>query len=113
MADIWENRDEALRDVDLIGFTVRAQDGEEAGTVESTTYTTAASYLVITTGDRSVIVPAAVVERVDPFNEVVTLACTRGRLEQAPAHEPGRVLDSDLREELGPYWGEPADRPLG
>jgi hypothetical protein len=60
--------------MELTGYTIAAADGD-IGKVDSATYETGASYLIVDTGPwifgRKVMLPAGVVERIDTVEEKI------------------------------------------
>lgn len=110
VAEIWTFRTEpTMGDVDLTGFSVEATDGG-IGSVDEATYEVAGSYLIIDTGPwifgRKVMLPAGVVERVDPESETVFVNRTKDEIKNAPEFDPdtGRT-DDDYRSRLGEHYG--------
>src|SRR5829696_6786026 len=94
---------------DLSGFEVEAADGS-IGKVDEATYETSASYMVVDTGfwifGKKRLVPAGVVERVDPADHKVYVRMTKDEIKSAPDYDPDRYrLDQDrYRDEVGRYY---------
>jgi len=94
---------------DLSGFDVEATDGS-IGKVDEATYETSASYMVVDTGfwifGKKRLVPAGVVERVDPADHKVYVRMTKDEIKSAPDYDPDRYrLDQDrYRDEVGRYY---------
>jgi hypothetical protein len=110
--DIWTYREETVGDIDLTGFSVEARDGS-IGKVDEATFDVGSSYLVVDTGPwifgRKSVLPAGVVERIDPDAETVFVGLTKDEIKNAPELDDfqGRLEDTH-RERLGSYYGEPA-----
>jgi hypothetical protein len=107
--DIWQHREEALRDEDVIGFDAVAEDGP-AGTVRATGYSAGRTYVIVTLAHdepgRDVAVPIGLVAHLDLEGESLRLRARRHELLACPSHEPGRESDPDYLESLVAYWGE-------
>ena len=94
---------------DLSGFDVEATDGS-IGKIDEATYETAASYMVVDTGfwifGKKRLIPAGVVERVDPADHKVYVRMTKDEIKSAPDYDPDRYrLDQDrYRKEVGQYY---------
>ena len=88
--------------IDLAGYAVAATDGD-IGTVE--TLDAAAGHLVVDTGTwifgRSVLLPAATVERVDHRERKVHVDRTRAQVKDAPPYDPSAP---DSRTRVGDYY---------
>lgn len=110
--ELWTFTDAAVAggDVDLSGWAVEAVDGE-IGTIDEATYDAGASFIVVDTGTwifgRTVLLPAGVVERLDPESERVFLAKTKEEVKNAPEYDPERPED-ELRGEHDRYWSSQA-----
>ena len=110
--DVWTYREESVGDIDLAGFSVEANDGG-IGKIDEATYDVGGSYLVVDTGPwifgRKSVLPAGVVERIDPDAETVFVSLTKDQIKNAPELDDfqGRLEDTH-REQLGSYYDEPA-----
>jgi hypothetical protein len=116
--DMWTYGDETIGDVDLTGFEVEALDGS-IGKVDEASYDVGGSYIVVDTGPwifgKKVLLPAGVIERVDPANERVFASRTKDEIKNAPEFDEDRFRDEGYRGEIGGYYGSRAetyDRPL-
>src|SRR4051812_35748073 len=91
-------RSTPLRQTDVSGFDVEARDGH-IGKVDEATYETGASYLVVDTGfwifGKKRMIPAGLVERVDPEERKVYLSVTKDEVKNAPDYDPDRFRDAD------------------
>jgi PRC-barrel domain len=107
--DLWVFRDDALADADLTGFRVEGRDGEDLGTVHEATRETGASYLVVLTGiwffSRKVVLPAAVVDRIDLDTETVFVNVAKDEIERAPEFDADVYREASYRQTLGSYYG--------
>jgi len=92
---------------DLTGFDVEATDGH-IGKIDEATYDAGTSCLVVDTGwwifGKKRMLPAGVVERVEPDTKKVFLACSKEQVKDAPDYEEARRDESSYRDEVGNYW---------
>jgi len=107
-SDVWSFRTEpTIGDVDLTGFSVEAADGG-IGKVDEATYEAGSSYLIVDTGPwifgKKVMLPAGVVQRVDPESETVFVNRTKDEIKSAPEFDD-TTADADYRNRLGEYYG--------
>jgi len=95
-------------DIDLTGYKVEALDGG-IGSIDEATYDTGASYVVVDTGPwifgKKVMLPASVVDRVEPTDERVFVNRTKDEIKNAPEFDEDRYDDDAYRTELGSYYG--------
>ncbi|MCP9487945.1 MAG: hypothetical protein MSC30_19070 [Gaiellaceae bacterium MAG52_C11] len=110
VVDIWTFRTDQMGggDIDLTGYSVEATDGG-IGKIDEATYEAGGSYLVVDTGPwifgKKVLLPAGVVDRLDPDSETVFVSRTKDEIKNAPEYDEGRSRDDDYRGELGGYYG--------
>jgi hypothetical protein len=94
-------------DIDLTGFKVEALDGD-IGTIDDATYDTGSSYVVVDTGPwifgKKVMLPASVIDRVEPAEERVFVNRTKDEIKNAPEFDESR-FDDAYRAEVGSYYG--------
>jgi hypothetical protein len=115
--DVWTYREETVGDIDLTGFSVEARDGG-IGKIDEATYDVGGSYLVVDTGPwifgKKSVLPAGVVERIDPDAEKVFVGLAKDEIKNAPELDDfqGRLEDVD-RERLGTYYSEPTATQRG
>jgi hypothetical protein len=93
--------------IDVTGFGVEALDGS-IGKVDEATYEENANGLVVDTGPwifgKKVVLPAGVVDRVEPDEEKVYVHRTKDQIKESPKFgETG--LDTSGRSEVGDYYG--------
>lgn len=94
---------------DLSGFDVEATDGS-IGKIDEATYDTSASYMVVDTGfwifGKKRLIPAGVVERIDPADHKVFVRMTKDQIKNAPDYDPDqhRQDEARYRDELGGYY---------
>ena len=104
--DLWSYPDSVGR-LDVTGYDVEALDGE-IGTVDETSLEVGAGYLVIDTGrwvlGKKVLIPAALVERVDRDEERVYVARARDEIESAPEFDKDHYTEPAYREKVGAYY---------
>jgi hypothetical protein len=95
-------------DIDLTGYKVEALDGD-IGKIDEATYDTGASYVVVDTGPwifgRKVMLPASVIDRVEPADEKVFVNRTKDEIKNAPEFDEDSYDDDAYRTELGSYYG--------
>jgi hypothetical protein len=110
--DMWTYGDETIGDVDLTGFKVEAADGS-IGNVDEASYETGSSFIVVDTGPwifgKKVMLPAGVMERIDPADEKVFVSLTKDEIKNAPEFDEERYRDEGYRGELGGYYGSRAE----
>jgi hypothetical protein len=98
---------DATRNLDLTGFSVEATDGS-IGKVDEATYETSRSYIVVDTGPwifgKKVMLPAAVVERVDLDSETVFVNRTKDEIKNAPEFDETTYRDEAYRSQVGDYY---------
>lgn len=113
MQDVWTYRDTSslgtdMATTDIAGFGVEALDGS-IGKVDESTYEVGASYIVVDTGPwifgKKVMLPAGVVQRVDPAEEKVHVNRTKDQIKDSPEFDESLVRDTGYRSELGSYYG--------
>src|SRR5829696_5845402 len=96
---------------DLSGFEVEAADGS-IGKIDEATYETSSSYVVVDTGfwifGKKRLIPAGVVERIDPNDAKIYVRMTKAQIKDAPDYDPDRNqrgADQDqYRNEVGSYY---------
>ena len=106
--EMWTFTVDTPPTINLTGFKVEALD-DEIGKVDEATNEVGGSFIVVDTGPwifgKKVILPAGIVERVDPDDETVFVDRTKDEIEHAPPYgestQPGEVY----RTELGDYYG--------
>jgi len=95
--------------VDLSGFKVEARDGS-IGKVDEATNEAGGSFVVVDTGPwifgKKVMLPAGVLERIDPDEKQVYVNRTKDQIKGAPEFDESRETDQRYRDELGGYYGE-------
>ena len=117
--DPWTYRDvdtlgvDMTRGVELVGFDIEATDGG-IGKIDEATYDVGSSYLVVDTGPwifgKKVMLPAAVIQRVDLDTETVYVDRSKDEIENAPEFDDSRLHDQTYRDQLGTHY---ANRPGG
>jgi hypothetical protein len=109
--DIWTFQVElepTLSDIDVDGYSVEAQDGK-IGKIDESTREAGGSFLIVDTGPwifgKKVMLPAGVVQRVDPESKTVFVDLTKDEIKSAPEYdeETGRD-DRDYRRRLGEHY---------
>ncbi|WP_449062806.1 PRC-barrel domain containing protein [Planomonospora algeriensis] len=108
--NLWNYRPDVYggdRSLDLIGFEVQGPDGE-IGPVEEESTMAGDSYIVIDTGswisDRSTLLPAGLITRVDPIERTVHVSPTREEIMDAPHAHGAEAGASRSRERLSAYY---------
>ena len=97
-----------LTATDVTGFSVEALDGK-IGKVDEATNDVNGSYIVVDTGPwifgKKVILPAGVVDRVDPDTETAFVDRTKDEIKNAPPFAESTQPGEQYRTELGDYYG--------
>jgi hypothetical protein len=96
-------------DIDVVGYNVEAIDGG-IGKVDDATYDAGSSYIVVDTGPwifgKKVMLPAGVIDRIDPDDEKVFVNRTKDQIKDAPEFDENRSRDDKYRSDLGSYYGQ-------
>jgi hypothetical protein len=112
--EIWTFADPSLESMDLNGYSVEALDGG-IGKIDDASDEVGARYVVVDTGPwifgKKVILPAGVIERVDPDTETVYIGRTKEEIENAPPFDESTRPGEVYRTELGEYYS--ARRRMG
>jgi hypothetical protein len=109
--DIWAFQvdvEPSLADIDLADFAVEAEDGK-IGKVDEDTREAGGSFLIVDTGPwifgKKVMLPAGVVERIDPENRTVFVNLTKDEIKNAPEYdEQTGHRDEGFRRRLADYY---------
>jgi hypothetical protein len=108
--DPWTYR-EGIGRVDVKGYTVESRDGE-VGKADEATLEPGGSYLVVTTGPwlfgKKVLLPAALVERIDREEEKVYVGRSKDELKAAPEFDEERFREPGYRQQVAAYYAPPA-----
>ena len=96
---LWEYRATVYAiDPDFTGFDVEATDGH-IGKVDDASNDAGRSFLVVDTGfwifGKKRLIPAGVVERVDPDAKAIHVALTKEQIKSAPDYDEIRRASSD------------------
>jgi hypothetical protein len=108
VGELWTfNTEPTIGDVDLTGFKIEATDGS-IGKIDEATYEVGSSYLIVDTGPwifgKKVMLPAGVVQRIDPEDEIVFVNRTKDEIKNAPEFDD-TLVDDEYRGRLGDYYG--------
>jgi hypothetical protein len=92
----------------LVGYQVATFDGD-VGKVDEATYDPGTAGLVVDTGPRAfgrrVLLPAALLKRVDVDDRKIYVDCTKAEIKDAPEHRPDNGIGiGDYRAEVGAYY---------
>ena len=106
--DLWRyNRNASTQGIQLKGFDVEAADGH-IGHVDDATEEVAGSYLVVDTGPwifgKKVMLPGALIERVDLDAQAVYIDRTKDEIKNAPEFDESLYQDESYRTNLGSYY---------
>jgi hypothetical protein len=106
--DIWTFRESTLDPMNLIGYSVEARDGG-IGKIDEATGEAGRSLLIVDTGPwifgKKVMLPAGVIDRVDPDTETVFVSRTKDEIKNAPEFDLDRDREDDAyRSRLGGYY---------
>jgi hypothetical protein len=111
-ADMWAYREQSWANTDLAGYDVEAVDGG-IGSIDEATADIGSSYLVVDTGPwifgKKVMLPAGVIDRVDPAEQKVYVDRTKDEIKSAPEFDEERAMDEAYRGELSGYYGSARD----
>ncbi|WP_283135316.1 PRC-barrel domain containing protein [Rhizohabitans arisaemae] len=109
--DIWGYRatSKYAPGADLVGYRVEAVDGS-IGKVAAATEEVGSAHLIVDTGPwifgKHVMLPAGVVQEVDPAEQRVYVDRTKEEIKSAPRYDAGfHHEDVGYREKLGHYYG--------
>jgi hypothetical protein len=98
----WEDERERFD-----GWDVEAQDGE-LGSVAEARYENGGAYLVVNTGTwifgEKVLLPAGLVDRVDPDAKQLHVDVTRDQVEKAPPFDAEGYREQDYREAISYHY---------
>ena len=112
--ELWSFTEPGIGSLDLSGYSIEALDGK-IGKVADARNEVGACYLIADTGPwifgKKVILPAGVVDRVDPDTETVYVDRTKDEIKDAPPFEESTQPGELYRTELGDYYG--ARRRMG
>ena len=85
--DIWTYREQTWSTTDFTGYSVEATDGG-IGKVDEATNEVGGSYIVVDTGPwifgKKTMLPAGVIERIDPESETIFVNVTKDEIKNAP-----------------------------
>jgi hypothetical protein len=105
--ELWTYADPGIGSLDLSGYGVEALDGK-IGKVADASNEVGSCYLVVDTGPwifgKKVIVPAGIVDRIDPDNETVYVDRTKDEIRDAPPFDESTQPGDLYRTELGDYY---------
>ena len=109
--DMWTYREgvatAGVSPRNVVGYGVEATDGS-IGKVDEATYEVGGSYIIVDTGPwifgKKVMLPAGVVQRVDPENETIIVNRTKDEIKNAPEFDQDRYRDDTYRQDLGGYY---------
>ena len=114
--EIWNYQSRSLAQLDLTGFQVETRDGV-VGRVDRATREVRRSYVVIDPGaamplGRRLLVPAGIVNRVDPDTRRLFVDASRSELLSSPEFSAERALDATLRDRIAQHYsrGRPGTR---
>jgi len=94
---------------DLVGYEVEATDGGIGKIDEKTHDVQSKGFIVADTGPwifgKKVMLPAGVIQSVDPDAEKIYVSRTKDEIKNAPEFDDQRFLDEPYRTEVGDYYG--------
>ena len=103
---IWASRDPTYQH-DLTGFKVEALDGS-IGKIDDDGYEPGSDFIVVDTGPwifgRKVMLPAGVINRIDPQNKKILVGRPKELIKNAPEFDEEHQLDSSYRDQIGEYY---------
>jgi len=106
-ADLWAYADPSIAAIDLHGYSIEARDGA-IGRIDRVSDEFDARYVVVDTGPwllgKKVLLPAGVIERIDPDTETVLVDRTKDEIRNAPPFDESTQPGELYRTELGDYY---------
>ena len=111
MGDLWTYRsyEWGSSTTDIVGYAVRAVDGD-IGNVTEATDEVGASYIVVTCGPwnfgKNVVLPAALIERVDLADARVYINRTKQQVCDAPQFDAAGYREAAYRTRVEEHYGE-------
>jgi hypothetical protein len=101
---------DATQNLDLTGYSVEAMDGG-IGKIDEATYEASRSYIVVDTGPwifgKKVLLPAGIIDRVDPDSETVYVNRSKDEIKNAPEFDEDLYRDETYRTQVGGhYYGQ-------
>jgi hypothetical protein len=113
--ELWTYRDvdtlgvDMTRGIDLVGFEVEATDGS-IGKIDEATYDVGSSYIVVDTGPwifgKKVMLPAAVIQRVDLDSQTVVVDLTKDEIKNSPEFDENTYREQEYRSQVGSYYND-------
>jgi hypothetical protein len=97
---------------DLTGWKVESVDGQHLGKVDEANSETSSSCLVVDTGfwifGKKRMIPAGVVQRIDPDDEIVYVSMTKDQIKDAPDYDPERhqADEAGYHRDVGEYYDQ-------
>ena len=111
--EMWTFVVEAPQNLDLTGFNVEATDGS-IGKVDEATKEAGGSFIVVDTGPwifgKKVMLPAAVIQRVDLDSQTVVVDRTKDEIKNSPEFDEDAYQDQGYRSQVGSYYYSDTDR---
>ena len=108
-SDLWRYREGQLGS-DVVGYKVEAVDGD-IGKIDEATDEAGSGRIVVDTGPwifgRKVVLPAGVIERIDPAEKKVFVSRTKDEIKDAPEIDDELGFSEDYRATLDEYYGQP------
>ncbi len=106
--EVWVWSDTISQDTPAIdGFSVEARDGS-IGKVDEATYEVGSSYIVVDTGPwifgKKVLLPASVVDRIDPNEETLYVTLTKDQIKDSPQFDETTYRDQSYRNSVADYY---------
>ena len=110
VTDIWTFRTEpSLTGAELVGFSIEATDGG-IGKIDEGTEEMGRTHLIVDTGPwifgKKVMLPAAVVQRVDLDSQTVVVDRTKDEIKDAPEFDENTYREQEYRSQVGSYYND-------
>jgi hypothetical protein len=106
--DMWTYTDQSWSTMNLIGYSVEADDGS-IGKIDEASNDVGSAYLVVDTGPwifgKKVMLPAGTIVRVDNEEQRIFVNRTQDQIKGAPEFSEELYRQPEYRQQLGEYYG--------
>jgi hypothetical protein len=106
--DMWTYTDQSWSTMNLVGYSVEADDGS-IGKIDEASNEVGSAYLVVDTGPwifgKKVMLPAGTIVRVDNEEQRIFVNRTQDQIKGAPEFSEEMYRRPEYRQQLGEYYG--------